>query len=82
MSQHYRLAVRQKIDVFFIIIHSFLKIHDKRHKRLWFLWNTGFDAMRCGCIGGTAFFGNNINGPKFFKPSAQDIQDGINIARY
>lgn len=61
---------------------SFLKLHDKRHKKLWFLWNSGFEATRCGCIGGTAFFGNNVNGPKFFKPSAQDIQDGINIARY
>lgn len=63
-------------------IYSFLKLHDKRHKKLWFLWNSGYEALRCGCIGGTAFFGNNINGPKFFKPSAQDIQDGINIARY
>lgn len=66
----------------FYYFYSFLKLHDKRHKRLWFLWNSGFDATRCGCIGGSAFFGNNINGPKFFKPSAQDIQDGINIARY
>lgn len=65
-----------------LIIFSFLKLHDKRHKKLWFLWNSGYEALRCGCIGGTAFFGNNINGPKFFKPSAQDIQDGINIARY
>lgn len=65
-----------------LVQHNFLKVHDKKHKRLWFLWNATADSMRCGCIGGTAFFGNNINGPKFFKPSAQDIQDGINIARY
>lgn len=61
---------------------SFLKAHDKRHKKLWFLWNSGVDATRCGCIGGTIFFGNNINGPKFFKPSPQDINEGINVARY
>lgn len=65
-----------------LVQHNFLKIHDKKHKRLWFLWSSNVDTMRCGCIGGTAFFGNNINGPKFFEPSAQDIQDGINIARY
>lgn len=38
--------------------------------------------MKCGCVGGCAFFGSNRNGFKFFKPSAQDLQDGINIARY
>lgn len=37
---------------------------------------------KCGCIGGCAFFGNNRNGPKFFKPSKSDIQDGINIAAF
>lgn len=38
--------------------------------------------MKCGCVGGCAFFGSNRNGPKFFKPSAQDLQEGVNIARY
>lgn len=37
---------------------------------------------RCGCIGGCAFFGSNRNGLKFFKPSAQDLQDNYNVARY
>ncbi|KAG4067242.1 hypothetical protein HA402_000233 [Bradysia odoriphaga] len=59
---------------------SYLKTHDKRAKRLWFLWSV--EGTRCGCTGGSAFFGSNINGPKFFKPSAQDVQDGVNIARY
>lgn len=64
---------------------SFLKVHDKRTRRLWFLWSStvgGVDASRCGCTGGCAFFGSNINGHKFFKPTAQDMQDGINIARF
>lgn len=61
---------------------SYLKTHDKRAKRLWFLWTMSSDGARCGCTGGCAFFGSNNNGPKFFKPSAQDVQDGINIARY
>ena len=40
------------------------------------------EVNKCGCLGGCLFFGSNRNGPKFFKPSAQDLQDGINIARY
>lgn len=65
-----------------LVQHNYLKVHDERSKRLWFLWSTGTDALRCGCVGGTAFFGSNRNGPKFFKPSPQDLQDCINIARY
>lgn len=37
---------------------------------------------KCGCTGGCIFFGNNRNGPKFFKPSKNDIQDGFNIAAF
>lgn len=65
-----------------LVQHNFLKTHDKRHRKLWFLWSSGVESTRCGCIGGTIFFGNNINGPRFFKPSPQDVQEGINIARY
>lgn len=65
-----------------LVQHNFLKVHDKRQKRLWFMWSNAPEGSRCGCTGGSVFFGNNINGPKFFKPSAQDVQDGINIARY
>ncbi|XP_053959948.1 bridge-like lipid transfer protein family member 1 isoform X6 [Anastrepha ludens] len=78
-----------------IVQHNFLREHDAKYKRLWFLWNanssnatpalppsTGTEISRCGCIGGCAFFGSNRNGLKFFKPSAQDIQDNYNIARY
>lgn len=78
-----------------ILYFSFLREHDAKYKRLWFLWSTnnsnsapapppstGTEISRCGCIGGCAFFGSNRNGLKFFKPSAQDIQDNYNIARY
>lgn len=67
---------------------KFLKLHDEETKRLWFLWSPDADdnfeklTGRCGCIGGCAFFGSNRNGKKFFKPSRQDIQDGINIAAF
>lgn len=71
-----------------------MREHDVKYKRLWFLWsshlgttgNNGVSAAevvsRCGCIGGCAFFGSNRNGLKFFKPSAQDLQDNYNVARY
>ncbi|XP_067623128.1 bridge-like lipid transfer protein family member 1 isoform X11 [Eurosta solidaginis] len=78
-----------------IVQHNFLREHDAKNKRLWFLWtannsntatapplSTGLEISRCGCIGGCAFFGSNRNGLKFFKPSSQDVQDNYNIARY
>lgn len=69
---------------------SFLREHDVKTKRLWFLWSSNngqaatasTEISRCGCIGGCAFFGSNRNGLKFFKPSAQDMQENYNIARY
>ncbi|XP_055643314.1 bridge-like lipid transfer protein family member 1 isoform X2 [Toxorhynchites rutilus septentrionalis] len=65
-----------------LVQHNYLKLHDDRAKRLWFLWSNNSDPVRCGCVGGCAFFGSNRNGPRFFKPSAQDLQEFINIARY
>uniref|UniRef100_A0A182U7T9 Bridge-like lipid transfer protein family member 1 N-terminal domain-containing protein n=1 Tax=Anopheles melas TaxID=34690 RepID=A0A182U7T9_9DIPT len=65
-----------------LVQHSYLKVHDEKNKKLWFLWSSSTDPVRCGCVGGCAFFGTNRNGPRFFKPSAQDIQEFINIARY
>ncbi|XP_065078677.1 bridge-like lipid transfer protein family member 1 isoform X6 [Ochlerotatus camptorhynchus] len=65
-----------------LVQHNYLKLHDERNKKLWFVWANSSDPIRCGCVGGCAFFGSNRNGPRFFKPSAQDLQDFINIARY
>ncbi|XP_059220167.1 bridge-like lipid transfer protein family member 1 isoform X8 [Stomoxys calcitrans] len=75
-----------------LVQHNFLREHDMKFKRLWFLWSNSStsgnvagvaDISRCGCIGGCAFFGSNRNGLKFFKPSSeQDSQDNYNVARY
>ncbi|XP_049857041.1 transmembrane protein KIAA1109 homolog isoform X4 [Schistocerca gregaria] len=68
-----------------LIQHKYLRVHDESTKRLWFLWSgdTSTRSMgKCGCIGGCAFFGSNRNGPRFFKPSKQDFQDGINVASF
>lgn len=68
-----------------LVQHNFLREHDQKTKRLWFLWgtnNSNAEISRCGCIGGCAFFGGNRNGLKFFKPSAQDVQDNYNVARF
>ncbi|XP_026670200.1 transmembrane protein KIAA1109, partial [Ceratina calcarata] len=67
-----------------LVQNKYLKLHDESTKRLWFLWprESGVKATKCGCIGGCAFFGNNRNGPRFFKPNYQDFQDGINVAAY
>ena len=60
--------------------NSFLKLHDNRSRRLWFLWdllcdletdmagpsNQQYCTAKCGCIGGCAFFGSNFNGRGFF----------------
>ncbi|GLG98163.1 Uncharacterized protein GBIM_04765, partial [Gryllus bimaculatus] len=67
-----------------LVQHQYLKVHDAITHRLWFLW-AGTDSKpsgRCGCVGGCAFFGSNRNGPRFFRPSAQDLQDGVNVAAF
>uniref|UniRef100_A0A1B6DJ95 Bridge-like lipid transfer protein family member 1 C-terminal domain-containing protein n=2 Tax=Clastoptera arizonana TaxID=38151 RepID=A0A1B6DJ95_9HEMI len=68
-----------------LVQHKYLKTHDDRSRRLWFLWatdNTSTSAGKCGCIGGCLFFGRNSNGQRFFKPSRQDIVEGVNTAAY
>lgn len=88
--------VQHKYVFFSLLISSFnnqyfryLRSHDDRTKKLWFLWNSeneGHSSKRpvgkCGCIGGCIFFGQNVNGARFFKPNRQDMQDGINVASY
>lgn len=62
---------------------KFLKIHDERNKKLWFLWpELNKTAGKCGCMGGCAFFGSNKNGTRFFKPNKKDLEDGVNIAAF
>ncbi|KAI5719668.1 hypothetical protein M8J76_013196 [Diaphorina citri] len=64
---------------------KYLKMHDERYKRLWFLWPSDSKSLvtgKCGCVGGCVFFGRNRNGQRFFKPSRQDLADGVNIAAY
>ncbi|XP_069959318.1 bridge-like lipid transfer protein family member 1 isoform X14 [Cherax quadricarinatus] len=69
-----------------LIQHKFLKLHDEKTKRLWFLWPQEATKVpshvfgKCGCVGGCAFFGNNRNGLTFFKPSKQDFYSGVNVA--
>lgn len=63
---------------------AFLRTHDTRTKRLWFLWPdiARGGTSRCGCTGGCAFFGSNRNGPRFFKPAPADLTDGVNVASF
>lgn len=61
----------------------FLRMHDERHKKLWFLWpESDKSSGKCGCSGGCAFFGSNRNGARFFKPSKKDLEDGTNVAAF
>ncbi|XP_062586140.1 bridge-like lipid transfer protein family member 1 isoform X2 [Saccostrea cucullata] len=52
---------------------KFLRIHDKKTKRLWFLWPVCELKVqptvvgKCGCHGGCVFFGSNRNGVGFFS---------------
>ncbi|KAG8228088.1 hypothetical protein J437_LFUL000087, partial [Ladona fulva] len=73
------------------LFYRYLKLHDEKMKKLWFLWDGkvggstsrfGGKGRKCGCTGGCAFFGTNRNGPKFFTPSRHDVQEGINIAAF
>lgn len=70
-----------------LYVPRYLKIHDDRTKRLWFLWGNDNatsvkSPAKCGCIGGCAFFGSNRNGPRFFKPCRQDATEGVNTASF
>uniref|UniRef100_A0A6P7G1L5 Transmembrane protein KIAA1109 homolog isoform X3 n=1 Tax=Diabrotica virgifera virgifera TaxID=50390 RepID=A0A6P7G1L5_DIAVI len=62
---------------------KFLRMHDDRLKKLWFLWpNLNKTTGKCGCTGGCLFFGTNINGTRFFKPSKKDLEEGMNVAAF
>lgn len=62
---------------------KFLKLHDQKTKRLWFLWpSEGRSSAACGCVGGCAFFGSNRNGANFLKPNPADLQEGVNVAMF
>ncbi|GBP70037.1 Uncharacterized protein KIAA1109 [Eumeta japonica] len=65
-----------------LVQQKFLKLHDEKTKRLWFLWPNEGKGSQCGCIGGCTFFGSNRNGPNFLKPNPSDLQDGINVAMF
>lgn len=61
----------------------FLRMHDEKLKKLWLLWPESAKSIgKCGCIGGCMFFGSNRNGPKFFKPSKKDLEEGFNVAAF
>lgn len=65
------------------IQQKFLKTHDDRFKKLWFLWpDQNKSTGQCGCTGGCTFFGSNRNGDRFFKPSRKDLEDGVNVAAF
>jgi len=65
---------------------KFLTYHDRRTKRLWFIWNVdelqgklAIDRRKskiCGCVGGCNFFGKNNNGVRFFTNQALDASSG------
>ncbi|KPJ04765.1 Uncharacterized protein KIAA1109 [Papilio xuthus] len=65
-----------------LVQQKFLKLHDDKTKRLWFLWPNEGRGTQCGCTGGCAFFGSNRNGPNFLKPTQSDILEGVNIAMF
>lgn len=65
-----------------LVQQKFLKLHDDKTKRLWFLWPNEGKSSQCGCTGGCAFFGSNRNGPNFLKPSPADLNEGVNVAMF
>lgn len=70
------------VESYTISQKKFLSIHDSKVKKLWFLWNelSKFSnpqlVGKCGCVGGCAFFGNNLNGRNFFNLNSKDMVDG------
>lgn len=68
----------------------FLTYHDRRTKRLWFIWDVeelsgklAVDRRKskiCGCVGGCNFFGRNANGVRFFTNQKLDASSSNNTA--
>lgn len=58
---------------FYVLQDRFLRIYDKKIKRLWFFWLVNelkiqlIVVGKCGCYGGCVFFGRNRNGVGFFS---------------
>lgn len=58
---------------------NFLKYHDNKTKRLWFLWNDlGEDEQDmsafCGCVGGTVFFGENFLNNRYSRSNTKSSE--------
>ena len=55
---------------------KFLRIHDERFRRLWFLWRRpASEALQygdCGCIGGCAFLNGRLEGRSFFDSTGSE----------
>ena len=65
-----------------VIQDMFLKLHDRRTRRLNFLWPAPDPSAvkfhlapvgKCGCAGGCSFFGNKSIGISIFKPHEQNF---------
>lgn len=77
------VSVNDKESNTHVLQQRFLRMHDEKLKKLWFLWPESTKASgKCGCTGGCLFFGSNRNGPKFFKPNKKDFDEGINVAAF
>lgn len=70
------------VESYTISQKKFLSIHDAKTKKLWFLWSDKYSHQssslntKCGCVGGCAFFGNNLNGKNFFNLNTRNLVDG------
>ena len=66
--------------------NCFLQKHDRKTKKLWFLWPQALTKVspslqgKCGCVGGCNFFGANESGRSFFKPSRAELDNRVNVA--
>ncbi|CAH1991192.1 unnamed protein product [Acanthoscelides obtectus] len=77
------VSLDQKDQNMYALQQKFLKMHDEKLKKLWFLWpELNKTIGKCGCTGGCMFFGTNKNGMRFFKPSKKDFEEGLNIAAF
>lgn len=71
-------------DKFTVNQDTFLRQHDLRSKRLWFLWpekSKQHNCMsKCGCVGGCVFFGNNSRGATFFSSDKAEPRSSLLIS--
>lgn len=70
------MSIRTAKSYLHLYQEKWLKKHDRKSKRLHFLWQKSSSSIRvCGCQGGCVFFDKNVENTNFFESNGQPHVD-------